>query len=59
MCDVCNNNAIRTYTHSRNKRHLRLLIKLMKIKKNTNFYCIRGDGQRMPIQSVNKELQFR
>jgi hypothetical protein len=38
MCDVCNNNAIRNYTHSRNKRHLRLLMKLMKIKKNTNFY---------------------
>ena len=59
MCDVCNNGITRNYTHTKNKHHYRLLLEIMNYKKNTNFYCMRGEGQRIPIQSVNKELQFR
>ena len=59
MCEICNNNSIRNYTHSKNKHHLRLLLKIMKIKKNDRFYCILGEGQRMPIHNVNKLLQLR
>lgn len=40
MCEICNNNSIRNYTHSKNKHHLRLLLKIMKDKKNTGYYLI-------------------
>lgn len=33
MCDLCNNDAPRTYTHSRTSQHKKLLRKLMKKKK--------------------------
>ena len=37
MCDICLNNSIRNYTHSRSKQHLKHLYKIMKIKKK-NYY---------------------
>ena len=32
-CEICNNNAARTYTHSRERRHLRKLIRVMQQRK--------------------------
>lgn len=32
-CEICNNNATRTYTHSRERRHLRKLIRVMRERK--------------------------
>ena len=45
MCEICKNNSIRNYIHSKNKHHLRLLLKIMKIKKNTGFYLIAYEEQ--------------
>lgn len=59
MCEICKNSVVRGYTHSKNKHHLRLLLKIMKIKKNNRFYCILGDGQRMPIHNVNNDINIR
>ena len=61
MCEICKNNSIRNYIHSKNKHHLRLLLKIMKIKKNNGFlpYCIRGEGHSMPILNVNRDAQLR
>ena len=33
MCNLCNNNDSRTYTHSRNPHHKKLLLALFKQKK--------------------------
>ena len=37
-CELCCNNSIRNYTHCKNKQHFKLLMKIMKIKKNTGYY---------------------
>ena len=33
MCEICKNNDSRTYTHSRNPHHRKLLLQLFKQKK--------------------------
>ena len=33
MCEICQNNASRTYTHSRTREHKKLLLLRMKKKK--------------------------
>ena len=45
MCEICKNTVNRDYTHSKNKHHRKLLYKIMKIKKNTNFYLIAYEEQ--------------
>lgn len=37
MCDLCKNNIPRTYTHSRSRTHLKLLIAKFKEHKLNNF----------------------
>ena len=34
MCEICKNNESRTYSHSRNPHHKKLLLALFKSKKN-------------------------
>jgi len=38
MCDICNNETPRTYTHSRNSYHKKNLYKIMLLRKRTGYY---------------------
>ena len=38
MCDICNNETPRTYSHSRNKYHKKKLFEIMKERKNNGYY---------------------
>lgn len=55
MCEICKNSVNRDYTHSKSKYHRKLLYKIMKIKKNTNFYD-KGDLTQIPSISDIKDI---
>lgn len=38
MCNICGNNLVRNYTHSRSKIHLKKLIAILKERKETGYY---------------------
>ena len=38
MCDICNNETPRTYTHSRNKYHKKNLYEIMRERINNGYY---------------------
>ena len=38
MCELCKNSVARDYTHAKNKHHLRLLMKKIKVKLESGYY---------------------
>lgn len=38
MCDLCKNNLNRSYSHAKTRQHYKLLLKVMRERKATNYY---------------------
>lgn len=45
MCDICRDNSIRDYTHSRTPKHFRILLKIMKMKQSRRYYQRLNDSE--------------
>ena len=38
MCELCKNSVARDYTHAKNKQHVRVLMKKIKVKLESGYY---------------------
>ena len=38
MCKICKNTVTRDYTHAKNKQHVRVLMKKIKVKLESGYY---------------------
>ena len=38
MCELCKNTVTRDYTHAKNKQHVRVLMKKIKVKLESGYY---------------------